>query len=127
MRRVLVLVILGCFLLAALPADTSAGDTHAVRNRWAGVAIGAGAVVAGSMLLSAFGTPVHAVAAPPPPVVYAPPPMIVYYAPPPVVYAPPPVMYAPGPVVVYEKYGGGHAKGHHKHWKHHRARHGHHH
>ncbi len=126
MRRVLVLVILGCFLLAALPADTSAGDTHAVRNRWAGVAIGAGAVVAGSMLLSAFGTPVHAVAAPPPPVVYAPPPMIVYYAPPPVVYAPP-VMYAPGPVVVYEKYGGGHAKGHHKHWKHHRARHGHHH
>lgn len=61
------------------------------------LALGAGAVVAGSLSMPAsarvvvgfgFGVPVV-----PAPWYYAPPPVV--YAPPPVVYAPPPVMVAP--------------------------------
>jgi hypothetical protein len=102
-------------VLAAVPLVALAGDSHAVRNRWAGVAIGAGAVTLGGLLLGALGVPVYAAApAAPPPVVYAPPPPVVYYA-------PPPVVYAPAPVVVYQPWGppGHWKKWHRGHWKHH--------
>ena len=86
----------GTLLVGTLATSALAGDQHAVSNRWAGAAIGAGAVVAGCLLLNAFSAPFAVVA---PPVVYAPPPPPVVYAPPPVVYTPPPVAYAPPPVV----------------------------
>jgi hypothetical protein len=117
MRKIVVVALVGCLMFAAIPVTVLAGDPHAVRNRWAGVAIGASVVTLGGLLLGAFG-PVPVAAAvppPPPPVVYAPPP------PPPVVYyAPPPVVYATSPVVVYKPWGPpGHWKQRgHAHWTH---------
>lgn len=116
MRKIVVVTLVGCLMLAAIPVTALAGDPHAVRNRWAGVAIGASVVTLGGLLLGAFG-PVPVVAAvplPPPPVVYAPPPAPVVY------YGPPPVFYAPTPVVVYKSWGPpGHWKQRgHGHWKH---------
>lgn len=118
MRKIVVITLMGCLMIAAIPVTALAGDPHAVRNRWAGVAIGASVVTLGGLLLGAFG-PVPVVAAvppPPPPVVYAPPPppRVAYYA-------PPPVVYAPAPVVVYNSWGPpGYWKHRgHGHWKHH--------
>ena len=115
MRKIVVVALVGCLMFAAIPVAALAGDPHAVRNRWAGVAIGASVVTLGGLLLGAFG-PVPVVAAvPPPPVVYAPPPppAVVYYT-------PSPVVYAPSPVVVYKSWGPpGHWKQRgHGHWKH---------
>ena len=107
MRKIVVVTLVGCLMLAAIPVTALAGDPHAVRNRWAGVAIGVSVVTLGGLLLGAFGPVPVVAAAPPPPVVYAPPP------PPPVVYyAPPPVVSAPSPVVVYKSWGPP------EHWKH---------
>jgi hypothetical protein len=120
MRKLLAIALVGCMVLAALPSVALAGDRHAIRNRWAGVGIGAAVVTLGGLLLSGFQAPVVAAQPPvvysPPPVVYAPPPAVVY-APPRVVYAPPPaVVYAPPPVVVYRGWGPpGHWR-HHRHW-----------
>jgi len=107
MRKIVVIALMGCLMIAAIPVTALAGDPHAVRNRWAGVAIGAGVVTVGGMLLGAFG-PVPVVAAVPPP-----PPRVAYYA-------PPPVFYAPAPVVVYNSWGPpGYWKHRgHGHWKH---------
>ena len=106
MRKILAITLAGGLLLATFPNAALAGDSHAVHNRWTGVAIGAAAAVVGGLFLSALQAPVAAPPATygPPPVVYAPP--LVVYAPPPVVYyAPPPVVYAPAPVVVYRGWG----------------------
>ena len=107
MRKILAMTLAGGLLLATFPNAALAGDSHAVRNRWTGVAIGAAAAVVGGLFLNALQTPVAAppaTYAPPPPVAYAPPPVV--YAPPPAVYyAPPPVVYAPAPVVVYRGWG----------------------
>lgn len=112
MRKLLVIGLVGCMLLTAVPSVVLAGDSHAVRNRWAGVGIGAAVVTLGGLLLGGLQAPVVAA---PPPVVYTPPPVV--YAPPPVVYAPPPaVVYAPSPVVVYRAWGPyGHWR-YHRHW-----------
>ncbi len=113
MRRAIVVAVVLGLAVAAVPLHATAGDTHAVRNRWAGVAIGASAAVVAGMLLSTLGTPVYA--APPPAVVVTPPPPVVYAPPVPVVYAyaPAPVVYAPSPVVVVAARGHGHRKVHH--------------
>ena len=114
MRKMMAMTLVSCLLLASLPGAAMAGDTHAVSNRWAGVAIGAAAAVVGGAILSAIQAP--AIAPPvvygPPPVAYAPAPQIVYttsppvvYAPPQVVYAAPPVIYHPAPVVVHREWG----------------------
>ena len=114
MRKMLAMTLVGCLLLATFPGAALAGDTHAVSNRWAGVAIGAAAAVVGDVLLNALHGP--AVAPPAtysaPPVVYTPVPQIVYSTPPPVVYMPPPVVYVappvvyhPAPVVVHREWG----------------------
>ena len=116
MRKTLVISLVSCLLLAAVNGVAFAGDTHAVSNRWAGVAIGATAAIAGGMLLNALQTPPWAtaptgyaqppVAYSPPSVIYSPPPVI--YTPPPVVYrtyAPPRVIYVPAPVVVHRAWG----------------------
>ncbi len=118
MRKLLAITLAIGLVLAALPSAALAGDPHAVRNRWAGVGIGAAVVTLGSLLFSGFQAPFVAAAPPvvysPPPVVYAPPPVVVY-SPPPVVYVPPPtVLYSPPSVVVYRGWG---PPGH---WKHHR-------
>lgn len=117
MRKHLIAFLVGTLLVSTLAPPALAGDPHAVRNRWAGAAIGAGAVVAGGLLLNAFVTPFVAAA---PPVVYAPPPVM--YTPPPVVYAPPPVVYGPplayyGPPIIVQRGWGppGHWR-HHRHW-----------
>ena len=82
MRKVLAVTLLGSLLLTLLPSAALAGDSHAIRNRWTGVAIGAGSVLLGGLLLNALRGPSPAVAAPqvstPPPVVYAPPPVVEY-------------------------------------------------
>jgi len=116
MRKIVVVTLVGCLMLAAIPVTALAGDPHAVRNRWAGVAIGASVVTLGGLLLGALSGPVPVVAAvPPPPVVYAlPTPSPVVY------YTPLPIVYAPSPVVVYKSWG---PPGHWKHrgqghWKH---------
>ena len=120
MRRLLAIGLVGCLLSTAVPSLALAGDSHAVRNRWAGVGIGAAIVTLGGLLLGGIQAPVVAVPPPvaysPPPVVNAPPPPVVY-APPPVVYAsPPPVVYTTPPVVVYRGWGPpGHWR-HHRHW-----------
>lgn len=106
MRKILAMTLAGGLLLATFPNAALAGDSHAVRNRWTGVAIGAAAAVVGGLFLNALQAPFAAPPATyaPPPVVYAPPPVV--YAPPPAVYyAPPPVVYAPAPVVVYRGWG----------------------
>ncbi len=76
MRKLLAVALVGSLLLCLLPSAALAGDPHAVRNRWTGVAIGAGAVALGGLLLHALQQPSPAVAAPP--VVYAPPPTVEY-------------------------------------------------
>ena len=116
MRKIVVVALVGCLMFAAIPVAALAGDPHAVRNRWAGVAIGASVVTLGGLLLGALSGPVPVMAAvPPPPVVFAPPPppAVVYYT-------PSPVVYAPSPVVVYKSWGPpGHWKHRgHGHWKH---------
>ena len=91
MRKILAMTLAGGLLLATFPNAALAGDSHAVSNRWTGVAIGAAAAVVGGLFLNALQTPVAA-----PPATYGPPPVV--YAPPPVVYASPPaVYYAPPP------------------------------
>jgi hypothetical protein len=110
MRKILAVTLISGLLLATFPGAALAGDTHAVSNRWAGVAIGAAAAVVGGALLSAL-----APAAPPaaysPLVVYSTPPLVTYTTPPPVVYTPPavvyppPVIYRPAPVVVRHEWG----------------------
>jgi hypothetical protein len=116
MRKMVVVALVGCLMLAAIPVTALAGDPHAVRNRWAGVAIGASVVTLGGLLLGALSGPVPVVAAvPPPPVVYAlPTPSPVVY------YTPSPVVYAPSAVMVYKSWGPpGHWKHRgHGHWKH---------
>lgn len=97
MRKALAIAVIGSLALTLLPSVALAGDRHGARNRWSGVAIGAGAVVLGGMLYNA----IHG-AAPP---TYPAPPAV--YGPPPVVYAPPPVVYAP-PVVEYRTWVPGH-------------------
>ena len=103
MRKILAMTLAGGLLLATFPNAALARDSHAVRNRWTGVAIGAAAAVVGGLFLNALQAPVALPSATygPPPVVYAPPPVV--YALPPAVdyYAPPPVVYAPAPMVVY--------------------------
>ena len=108
MRKILATALLATFLISAVPNLASAGDTHAVSNRWAGAAIGAAVAVVGGALLGALISQ-PAVAAPPP-LAYVPapvqsPPPVIYSAPPvvyspPVVVTPPPVVYRPAPVVV---------------------------
>ena len=102
MRKMLAMALISGLLLAAFPGAALAGDTHAVSNRWAGVAIGAAAAVVGGVLLNALQAPVVTprVAYAQPPVVYAPAPQVVYSTPPPIVYAPPAIVY-PAPRVVY--------------------------
>jgi hypothetical protein len=117
MRKFLTIVLITGLLFGTLPTPAMAGDTHAVRNRWAGAGIGVAAVTLGGLLLGSLFQPAAVVAAPPtvvapPPIVYYTPPPVVY-APPPVVVAPPPVVYAPAPVVVY---GGWGPPGHWKKW-----------
>ena len=46
MRKLLALVVITGLLVALIPASAMAGDTHAVRNRWAGAAIGVAAIAA---------------------------------------------------------------------------------
>lgn len=113
MRKMLAITLVSGLLLATFPGAALAGDTHAVSNRWAGVAIGAAAAVVGGVLLNALQGPVGIPPSTysPPPVVYAPVPQVVYTTPPPVVYTPqvvvysPPVVYRPAPVVVHQEWG----------------------
>ncbi len=104
MKKLLAATLAGSLLVAALPGAALAGDTHAVSNRWAGVAMGAAAAIVGGALLNAFTPAVAAPVtyAPAPPVVYFPPPSVVY-TPPAVVYTPPPVVYESAPVVVHRE------------------------
>jgi hypothetical protein len=110
MRKMLAITLVSGLLLATFPGSALAGDTHAVSNRWAGVAIGAAAAVVGGVLLNALAPAAIPPAAYSPPVVYTPTPQVVYTAPP-VVYAPPavvyspPVIYRPAPVVVHQEWG----------------------
>lgn len=120
MRKLFAVAVISSLLLYFVPAPAMAGDPHAVRNRWAGVGIGIGALTLGGLILGSLFQPVPVVAAPS--AVVTPPPPVVYYTPPPVVYAPPPVVYAPPPAVVYSPppvvlYRGWGPPGH---WKHHR-------
>jgi hypothetical protein len=129
MRKILAGLLVSSLILAVVPSAALAGDPHAVRNRWTGVAIGAGSVILGGLLLNALLSPAPAPAAPttyvapPPPVVYHVPPPVIYEPPPVVVYSTPPrVIYAPAPVVVHRTWGPpGHWKTWHRkggHWKH---------
>jgi hypothetical protein len=119
MRKILAVILVGGLMLATFPGAALAGDSHAVSNRWAGVAIGAAAALVGGVILNAIQAP--AVAPPvnyaPPPVVYSPP--AVVFAPPPAVYYAPPVVYAPAPVVVHRSWG---PPGHFSRWSHGRGR-----
>ena len=120
MRKLLAVAVIGSLMLALVPEAAMAGDPHAVRNRWAGVGIGAavatvGGLVLGSLLQAPAAPPAPPVAvAPPPPVVYSPPP-VVYYQPP-VVVAPPPavVYYTPAPVVIHRGWA---PRGHPRGWR----------
>jgi hypothetical protein len=106
MRKILATALVSAVLLWSIPGTAMAGDTHAVSNRWTGVAIGASAAIVGGLLLNAlqapWASPPTAIA--PPPVAYAPPPVV--YTPPPVVYyTPPAVVYKSAPVVVHRGWG----------------------
>lgn len=113
MRKMLAITLVSGLLLATFPGAALAGDTHAVSNRWAGVAIGAAAAVVGGVLLNALApAAIPPAAYSPPPVAYTPAPQVVYTTPPPVVYTPPavvysapPVVYRPAPVVVHQEWG----------------------
>ena len=117
MRKLLAIAVIAGLFLAALPNAALAGDTHAVRNRWAVVGIGVAVATLGGLLLGGLQTPFVAAPPPvaymPPPLVYAPSP-VVYAPPPPVVYSAPPVIYSPPPVVVYRGWGP------RSHWRDHR-------
>ncbi len=76
MRKLLAVALIGSLALGLLPSVALAGDPHEVRHRWEGVAIGAGVVALGGVLLHSLYQPSPAVAAPP--VVYAPPPVVEY-------------------------------------------------
>ncbi|MBI4573543.1 MAG: hypothetical protein HY713_09725 [candidate division NC10 bacterium] len=83
MRKALVVLLIGALAVSLLPSTALAGDPHAVRNRWTGVAIGAAVATLGGLLLSPLWAPPPVVAAPPvahtrPRVVYAPPPVVDY-------------------------------------------------
>jgi len=111
MRKILAVTLISGLLLATFPGAALAGDTHAVSNRWAGVAIGAAAAVVGGALLNALAPAPVPPATYSPPVVYSTPPLVTYTTPPPVVYTPPavvyppPVIYRPAPVVVHHEWG----------------------
>ncbi len=95
MRRLLAVALICSLVLALVPSAALAGDPHAVRNRWLGAAIGAGAVILGGVLYNAIRGSGAATAAPSAyaaPAVVTTPPSVFYSAPPPVVYAPPPVV-----------------------------------
>jgi hypothetical protein len=51
MRKALAIALMGSLALGLLSSPALAGDPHAVRNRWAGVAIGAGAATLGGLLV----------------------------------------------------------------------------
>ena len=74
MRKLLALVVITGLLVALIPATAMAGDTHTVRNRWAGAGIGVAAATLGGLVLGSLYQP-PAVAAAPQPVV-APPPIV---------------------------------------------------
>ena len=78
MRKVLVVVLIGTLAVSLLPSTALAGDPHAVRNRWTGVAIGAAVATLGGLLLSPLWIGPPAVAYTPPPVVYSRPPVVYY-------------------------------------------------
>jgi hypothetical protein len=111
MRKILAVTLISGLLLATFPGAALAGDTHAVSNRWAGVAIGAAAAVVGGALLTALAPAAIPPATYSPPVAYSTPPLVTYTTPPPVVYAPPavvyppPVIYRPAPVIVHHEWG----------------------
>jgi len=126
MRKIIAITLVSGLLLATFPGAALAGDSHAVRNRWTGAAIGAAAAVVGGILLNALQAPA---AYAPPPVFYTSAPQVVYTTPPPVAYAPvavvyttPPVVYRPAPVVVHRVWGppGHWDRGHHNGWTWHR-------
>jgi hypothetical protein len=103
MRKPLAVAVISTLLLTFLPQAAMAGDTHAVRNRWAGVGVGVAAATLGGLILGSLFQPAPVVAAPP---VMSTPPPVVFYTPPSVVYASPPVVYyAPPPVVIYHGWG----------------------
>ncbi|HWU39517.1 MAG TPA: hypothetical protein VN203_17855, partial [Candidatus Acidoferrum sp.] len=54
MRKLLALVVITGLLVALIPASAMAGDTHAVRNRWAGAAIGVAAATLGGLVLGSL-------------------------------------------------------------------------
>jgi len=103
MRKILAISLMSTLLLAIVPNAVHAGDTHAVSNRWAGVAIGASAAIVGGLLLNALQAPwtTAPTAYAPPPVAYSPPPVV--YNQPPVVYTPPPVVYTSPPTIYYAR------------------------
>lgn len=103
MRKFLAVALVASLILALLPSAALAGDSHAVRNRWLGAAIGAGSVVLGGILYNAIRS---SGAAAPAPTAYAPPQAVMTS--PGVVYAPPPVVFAPAPVVQYRTWVPGH-------------------
>jgi hypothetical protein len=71
MRKILAVILVSGLLLATFPKASLAGDTHAVSNRWAGVAIGAAAAVIGGILVGAMQAPAAT-----PPAAYPPPPAV---------------------------------------------------
>ncbi|MGD0264241.1 MAG: hypothetical protein ABSD47_04685 [Candidatus Methylomirabilota bacterium] len=91
MRKLLAVTLVSSLILAWLPGAALAGDGHAVRDRWAGAAIGAGMVALGGILYNYNVFQGNSVAAAP--TVVTTPPAVVYSPPPPVVYAPPAVEY----------------------------------
>lgn len=99
MRKILAVTLISGLLLTTFPGAALAGDTHAVSNRWAGVAIGAAAPVVGGAIFN-YKTPPLAGYSTPPPVTYTPK-AVVY---------PPPVIYRAAPVVVHQEWG------HSDHW-----------
>jgi hypothetical protein len=103
MRKILAITLMSTLLLAIVPNPVLAGDTHAVSNRWTGVAIGASAAIVGGLLLNALQAPwaTAPTAYAPPPVAYSPPSVV--YNQPPVVYSPPPVIYTPPPAIYYAR------------------------
>jgi hypothetical protein len=95
MWKVLALVLIGSLTLTLFPSTALAGDPHAARDIWTGVAIGVGSVLVGIPLLSSllgYPRPV--------------------YAAPPVVYSVPPVVYAPPAAVAYRVWVPGHYENH---------------
>jgi hypothetical protein len=59
MRKALAIAPMGSLALGLLSSPALPGDPHAVRNRWAGVAIGAGAATLGGLLLASLWSPLQ--------------------------------------------------------------------